>query len=125
MPKRPPGVGVASPTRSPVTLSSVRWADQAPRTNHRGGSVVPEAGVEFHRVTCYLTLGNPVSFLAAILGGLRAGEPVDIATGIFTMEKIDLVLPDVIPIVIKREYRQNDTVARNGEYGVSRAFSTR
>jgi RHS repeat-associated protein len=87
-----------------------------------GTQIVPEAGVEFHRVTCYLTLGNPVSFLAAILGGLRAGEPVDIATGIFTMEKIDLVLPDVIPIVIKREYRQNDTVARNGEYGVSQSF---
>jgi hypothetical protein len=87
-----------------------------------GTQIVPEAGVEFHRVTCYLTLGNLVSFLAAILGGLRAGDPVDIATGIFTMEKTDLVLPDVIPIVIKREYRQNDTVARNGEFGVSQSF---
>ncbi len=87
-----------------------------------GTQIVPEAGVEFHRVTCALTLGSPVAFLAAILGGLRVADPVDIATGIFTMEKTDLVLPDVIPIVIKREYRQNDNVIRNGEYGVSQSF---
>ena len=33
------------------------------------------------------------------------GEPVDLGTGLLTMEKVDLVLPDVIPIVIRRQYR--------------------
>src|SRR5215467_6035797 len=89
-----------------------------------GTQIVPDAGVEFHRVTCYFTLGNPsnFNFAAAVLGGLRVGEPVDAATGIFVMEKTDLVLPDVIPIVIKREYRQNDAVRRNGEYGTAQSF---
>src|SRR5262250_1447407 len=90
-----------------------------------GTQIVPDAGVEFHRVTCYFTLGNPsnFNFAAAVLGGLRVGEPVDAATGIFVLEKTDLVLPDVIPIVIKREYRQNDAVRRNGEYGTAQSFS--
>jgi RHS repeat-associated protein len=92
--------------------------------NADGTQIVPDAGVEFHRVTCYFTLGNPsnFNFLAAVLGGIRVADPVDIATGIFTMEKTDLVLPDVIPIVIKREYRQNDAVRRNGEYGTAQSF---
>ena len=89
-----------------------------------GMQIVPDAGVEFHRVTCYFTLGLPsnFNFAAAVLGGLRVGEPVDAATGIFVMEKTDLVLPDVIPIVIKREYRQNDAIRRNGEYGTAQSF---
>jgi YD repeat-containing protein len=115
----PPGTRVALQSYEP----GKQWSTYGQGlVSADGTQIVPEAGVEFHRVTCYLTLGNPVSFLAAILGGLRAGDPVDIATGIFTMEKTDLVLPDVIPIVIKREYRQNDNVARNGEYGVSQSF---
>ncbi|MBI1728961.1 MAG: Ig-like domain-containing protein [Candidatus Rokubacteria bacterium] len=85
-----------------------------------GTQIIPDAGVEFHRVTCFFSLGPPSNFAFAAVkpGGTRAGEPVDLATGIFTMEKVDLVLPDVIPIVIRREYRQNDAVARGGEYGV-------
>ena len=38
------------------------------------------------------------------------------------MEKTDLVLPDVIPIVIRREYRQNDANVRGGEYGKGQSF---
>jgi len=84
-----------------------------------GTQIVPDAGVEFHRVTCFFPLGQLANFLfaAAKPGGTRAGEPVDLATGIFTMEKVDLVLPDVIPIVIRREYRQNDAIRRGGEFG--------
>jgi len=88
-----------------------------------GTQIIPDAGVEFHRVTCFFSLGPPSNFAFAAVkpGGTRAGEPVDLATGIFTMEKVDLVLPDVIPIVIRREYRQNDAVARGGEYGVGQS----
>ncbi|MBF8290987.1 MAG: hypothetical protein HW391_1955, partial [Chloroflexi bacterium] len=84
-----------------------------------GTQIIPDAGVEFHRVTCFFPLGLPANFAFAAVkpGGTRAGEPVDLATGIFTMEKVDLVLPDVIPIVIKREYRQNDAIRRGGEFG--------
>ena len=88
-----------------------------------GTQIVPDAGVELHRVTCFFPLGSLAGFqfAAAKPGGTRAGEPVDLATGIFTMEKVDLLLPDVIPIVIRREYRQNDAVLRGGEYGVGQS----
>jgi len=35
---------------------------------------------------------------------------IDLATGLFTYDKVDLVLPDVIPIVLRRTYRTLDGV---------------
>ena len=117
----PPGTRVALQSYEPARKWYVYGHGLV---NADGTQIVPDANVEFHRVTCYFTLGNPsnFNFAAAVLGGLRVGEPVDAATGIFVMEKTDLVLPDVIPIVIKREYRQNDAVRRNGEYGTAQSF---
>jgi YD repeat-containing protein len=40
------------------------------------------------------------------------GDPVDLATGLFIMDNVDLYLPDVIPIVLKRTYRTNDDGVR-------------
>jgi hypothetical protein len=34
------------------------------------------------------------------------GEPVDLGTGLFVFPKTDLFLSDVIPIVLRRTYRQ-------------------
>jgi len=70
-----------------------------------GRQIVPDPGVEFKRLGCAFSLGPDSAFAAAILAGLRDGEPVDLGTGLFTLEKVDLVLPDVIPIVIRRQYR--------------------
>jgi len=72
-----------------------------------GRQVVPDAGVDLKRVTCYI-LGPVENFLAAILRGVRGGDPVDLGTGLFTLEKTDLVVPDVIPIVISRAHRPGD-----------------
>jgi hypothetical protein len=72
-----------------------------------GRQIVPDAGVELKRVTCYI-LGPVETFVAAILRGLRGGEPVDLGTGLFTLEKTDLVVPDVIRIVISRAHRAGD-----------------
>src|SRR5947199_2042088 len=47
-------------------------------------------------------------------GGKKAGDPVELASGLFVYEKTDLVLPDVIPLSLTRTYRQSD--------GRSRAF---
>jgi hypothetical protein len=38
-------------------------------------------------------------------GKVSGGEPVDLATGIFTLAKTDLVLPGRLPIVFTRTYR--------------------
>ena len=47
---------------------------------------------------------------------LTAGDPVDLATGQFTVQKTDLVLPGRLPISIQRSYRSDDT--RAGFFGV-------
>ncbi len=47
---------------------------------------------------------------------LTGGDPVDLGTGIFTVEKTDLVLPARIPISIQRSYRSDDT--RQGFFGI-------
>jgi hypothetical protein len=70
--------------------------------------IVPDPGVELERVTCYFTLGLPATFPAPVLAGVRDGDPVDLATGLFTLEKTDLVVPDVIPIVLDRAHRPGD-----------------
>ncbi len=38
---------------------------------------------------------------------IKAGEPVELQTGLFVLEKTDLVLPDRIPVVLRRTYRTN------------------
>src|SRR5438034_3428149 len=68
-----------------------------------GRQVVPDAGGDLKRVSGYI-LGPVENFLAAILRGVRGGNPVDLGTGLFTLEKTDLVVPDVIPIVISRAH---------------------
>jgi RHS repeat-associated protein len=47
---------------------------------------------------------------------LTGGDPVDLGTGIFTVEKTDLLLPARIPISIRRTYRSDDT--RQGFFGI-------
>jgi len=44
------------------------------------------------------------------------GDPVDLATGQFSVDKTDLVLPGRIPISIQRSYRSDDT--RAGFFGI-------
>ena len=70
--------------------------------------IVPDPGVDLKRVTCYFYLGLPATFGGPIPGGVSDADPVDLATGFFTHEKTDLVVPDVIPIVLKRAHRPGD-----------------
>jgi RHS repeat-associated protein len=49
-------------------------------------------------------------------GGTKGGEPVDLATGFFTLEKTDLVLPGRLPLVLTRTYRSGDTQV--GSFGI-------
>lgn len=56
------------------------------------------------------------SGLARLRKAVTAGDPVDLGTGVFTIDKTDLVLPGRIPISIQRTYRSDDT--RAGFFGV-------
>ena len=72
-----------------------------------GKQIVPDPGVQFQRVTCIFLATTP-TWEARIPGGDTFGDPVDVGTGLFTMEKTDLVLPDVLPIVLQRQHRSGD-----------------
>lgn len=49
-------------------------------------------------------------------GGTKGGEPVDLATGLFTLDRTDLVLPGRLPLVLARSYRSGDT--QPGPFGI-------
>jgi YD repeat-containing protein len=76
---------------------------------------------KFFVVRCALPMGAPASVpaLNPVIAGRRTGDPVDPATGLLVYEKTDLVLPDVIPIVITRKYRQLDSTLRPFGLGMS------
>lgn len=84
-----------------------------------GAQIVPDAGVEFHAVTCFFILGNDPGAPNSVIGGAHDGDPVDLATGLFLYEKVDLVVEDVIPIVISRHYRQGDTAQGVRAFGLN------
>jgi RHS repeat-associated protein len=73
-----------------------------------GKQIVPDPGVQFLRVTCIYLGQTPSHSVVSNPPTLRA-DPVDVSTGLYTMDKTDLMLPDVIPIVLQRQHRSADT----------------
>ncbi|HKT05465.1 MAG TPA: DUF6531 domain-containing protein, partial [Rugosimonospora sp.] len=51
------------------------------------------------------------------------GDPVNLSTGLFTMTRTDLALPDVNPVALTRAYRQRDSVVRSFGIGQSDGFN--
>ena len=88
-----------------------------------GRQIVPDPGVEFKRLGCGVTLGSDSTGLNPIVAGLSDGDPVDLGTGLFTMAKADLMLPDVIPIVIQRHYRPGNFSPRVFGDSVSHSYA--
>jgi RHS repeat-associated protein len=84
--------------------------------------IVPDDGVEFFVVKCAQAMGVAETGEQPVLAGERVGDPVDPASGLFVYEKTDLVIPDVIPIVITRKYRQLDAVVRPFGRGTSHDY---
>jgi RHS repeat-associated protein len=52
----------------------------------------------------------------------QGGDPVELATGLFIMEQIDLAIPDLIPLTLTRTYRQNDTASRPFGIGATHPY---
>jgi ABC-type nitrate/sulfonate/bicarbonate transport system substrate-binding protein len=48
--------------------------------------------------------------------GKKGGDPVDLYTGLFVLQKTDLALSDVMPLALTRTYRQAD--ARSRAFGI-------
>jgi RHS repeat-associated protein len=73
-----------------------------------GKQVVPDANVRVWELTGAMISLTPEPPKDGPKPGVGAwgGDPVDLRTGLYVYRKKDLVLPDTIPIVIERTYRQ-------------------
>ena len=101
-----------------------RWHVYGQGTVRRDGrQILPDPEVQFVEVGCIMILG-PTTAPPAVgpRPGPRVGDPVDPATGLFVLEKTDLVVPDVIPIVWTRTYRPLDGVRAFGQ-GASHPYN--
>jgi RHS repeat-associated protein len=86
--------------------------------------VKPKSGVAIYDFTGAMINGDwtpPWDW--PLFKGWRMGDPVDLATGLFVMEKTDLYLPDVIPLALTRTYRQGDSQSRPFGIGSSHPFA--
>jgi RHS repeat-associated protein len=82
------------------------------RVNPDGRQVTPERGTYLYEFTGAM-IGVERDPPADPPGdGEDDGDPVDLATGLFIKDDVDLYLPDVIPLVLKRTYRNNDDGVR-------------
>lgn len=89
-----------------------------------GKQIVPGPGVEIYEFTGAM-VGSGAAEKA--LGPTaypppRAGEPVDLSSGLFVYTKTDLVLPDVIPLVLQRTYTSNDSLSRSFGIGAMQDY---
>jgi RHS repeat-associated protein len=94
--------------------------------NAAGSQVVPRPGAVIYRFTG--TMINvpgltPPGSGPFVGGGPRKGDPVDLATGLFVMEKTDLYLPDLLSLALTRTYRQNDSASRPFGIGSTHPFA--
>jgi hypothetical protein len=116
------------PPGAPVELWSYDagrgWVvDGRARVTPDGRRVEPDPGVRLPRVRCVQFAAPPQAPPTGPPGGGPTdGDPVDLATGLFVYEKTDIALPDVLPIVLTRTYRQDDHTSRAFGIGTSHAY---
>jgi len=83
------------------------------RVNKTRTEVVPDPGVVIYDFSgAMVGSGGNASTQPGKGKKARAGEPVDLSSGLFIYDKTDLALSDVIPITLTRTYRQNDSWSR-------------
>jgi RHS repeat-associated protein len=79
-----------------------------------GRQVTPAHGVEIYEFSgaMIVTGGRTEPDLDPPKDGSSGADPVDLATGLFVMQKTDLFLPDVLPLALTRTYRNEDSAVR-------------
>lgn len=88
-----------------------------------GKTISTDPGVGIPRFCCGAILWSPIGQTGTNVrpDGVKGGEPVDLATGVFVHSETDLAIRGRIPIIIKRDYRTLD--AFRGPYGIGTYFS--
>jgi len=94
-----------------------------------GKQVVPDPGVLIYEFTgAMITVPGwspppPFGpFCIPFTGLCNDGDPVDLSSGLFVMNKIDLALPGPLPIALTRTYRQRDPVSRPFGIGATHPY---
>lgn len=80
-----------------------------------GKHVVPDPGVGVYELTgAMIHFPNlPLASLwPAIADFFTGGDPVDLGTGLFVLDKTDLTVADVLPLSVTRTYRTQDSTSR-------------
>jgi RHS repeat-associated protein len=92
-----------------------------------GKQVVPDPGVRVWEFTGSMISGSTKPPKSAPKPGAssKGGDPVDLGTGLLTYHKTDLVIPDTIPIVIERTYRQEDSNSYSFGIGTTNLYDLR
>ncbi|HEX2050194.1 MAG TPA: RHS repeat-associated core domain-containing protein [Actinomycetota bacterium] len=89
-----------------------------------GTRAIPDKGVKIYEFTGAM-ISTPTDVppgSGPVPDGASDGDPVDLATGLFVYDKTDLVLPDTVPIVLRRTYRPQDTRSRPFGLGTSHPY---
>jgi RHS repeat-associated protein len=85
--------------------------------------IVPDPGVAIYEFTGAMVA--PPSFAPAAgpvpCNSCRAGDPVDLGTGLFVMKQTDLALPGLLPLGVTRTYRTQDS--RSRAFGIGATLS--
>lgn len=92
-----------------------------------GKQVIPDPGVKVWEFTGSMISGTPTPPSTGSTPGTssNSGDPVDLGTGLFNYHRTDLVLPDTIPIVIERTYRQGDSNSYSFGTGTTNLYDIR
>jgi RHS repeat-associated protein len=95
-----------------------------------GRSIVPDPGVVLYEFTGAMATSptggapnGPNPGCDDSLMGCKGGEPVDLGTGLFVLEKTDLYLAGVAPIRLTRMYRPGDSMSRAFGIGASHNYN--
>jgi RHS repeat-associated protein len=82
--------------------------------NAAGTQVVPDPGIAIYEFTGAMIAsdGSPPPWWPSP-GGRFGADPVDLATGLFVYQRMDLLLPDVMPLAFSRTYRPSDPTSRS------------
>ncbi|MCU1269196.1 MAG: hypothetical protein JWN74_490 [Acidobacteriaceae bacterium] len=86
--------------------------------------VIPNPGVVIYEFTGAMVANpsNAPNTWPVPGNNSHGGDPVDLGTGLFVYNKTDLVVKDVIPLVLTRTYRQNDSKSRAFGIGTNDSF---
>jgi RHS repeat-associated protein len=89
-----------------------------------GKQVVPDPGVVIYEFSGLMinTGQSPPAEGPVPCDPCVDGDPVNLGTGLFVQQKVDLYIPDVLPIALARTYRPRDTASRAFGIGATHPY---